>query len=105
MGRWNGPSRGKMADWDLQVVEEDAGDVCVVTMNVNKHNVLSIANMEAMERALDRIESEEQFEDMGVVLAVKGGAKSFSAGLDLQYVVGLTEENFIGYVDRFDRLM
>ena len=37
-------------------------------------------NEEAMERALDRLETEEQFADMGVVLAVKNGSKSFSAG-------------------------
>ena len=51
-----------MSHWELEVFEEENGDVVVVTMDVAKSNVFSLANMDAMDRALDRIENDEQFE-------------------------------------------
>jgi len=49
-------------DWELEVVEEEDGDVIVVYMDVAKSNVFSLANMDAMDRALDRIEKEEKYQ-------------------------------------------
>ena len=49
-------------DWELNVVEEENGYVVVALMDVAKSNVFSLENMDAMDRALDRIENDEEFE-------------------------------------------
>ena len=74
-------------------------------MGVSKANVFSLANMDAMDAALDRLENDPELAEMGVVLAVPEGKKTFSAGLDMQVVMGLDQQTFGEYIGRFDRLM
>merc|ERR1711865_863969 len=93
--------------WTIEKVEsEETGEeALVVTMQVNKANFFSVANLDAMEAALDRLDSEPELQGFGIVLAVPPGNKVFSAGLDLKHVSSLTEETFNEYINRFDRLI
>jgi len=93
------------ASWGIEVFEEENGSVLVVTMGISKANVFSIENMDAMDTALTLIETKEEYQDMGVVLAVPEGKKTFSAGLDMAVVMGLDQTTFGEYIGRFDRLM
>merc|ERR1711865_221380 len=93
--------------WTIEKVEsEETGEeALVVTMQVNKANFFSPANLDAMEAAMDRLDTEQELQGYGIVLAVPADRKVFSAGLDLKHVSTLTQDTFNGYIHRFDRLI